>query len=81
MRNTQVKNYDHHREWVETQILKLTEVFAIDVAAYAVMSNHLHVVLHDIWGQCKLYLSTIFFLIPRPSFRPLALTYFGPKVI
>ena len=40
------KNYDHRRGWVEEQILKLTEVFAIDVAAYAVMSNHLHVVLY-----------------------------------
>lgn len=40
------KNYDHRRGWVETQILQLTEVFAIDVAAYSVMSNHLHVVLH-----------------------------------
>ena len=40
------KNYDHRRGWVEVQILKLTEAFAIDVAAYAVMSNHLHVVLY-----------------------------------
>ncbi|ABV88239.1 hypothetical protein [Shewanella pealeana] len=40
------KNYDHRRGWVEAQILKLTEVFAIDVAAYSVMSNHLHVVLY-----------------------------------
>ncbi|WP_298775591.1 transposase [uncultured Shewanella sp.] len=40
------KNYDHRRGWVESQLLKLTEVFAIDVAAYAVMSNHLHVVLY-----------------------------------
>ena len=40
------KNYDHRRGWVEAQILKLTEVFAIDVAAYAVMSNHLHLVLY-----------------------------------
>ncbi|MGS0674826.1 transposase [Shewanella sp. 125m-1] len=40
------KNYDHRRGWIEAQILKLTEVFAIDVAAYAVMSNHLHVVLY-----------------------------------
>jgi len=40
------KNYDHRRGWVETQILKLTEIFAIDVAAYAVMSNHLHIVLY-----------------------------------
>jgi hypothetical protein len=40
------QNYDHRRGWVEAQILKLTDVFAIDVAAYAVMSNHLHVVLY-----------------------------------
>ncbi|MGE6648856.1 transposase, partial [Shewanella colwelliana] len=40
------KNYDHRRGWVEAQILKLSEVFAIDVAAYSVMSNHLHLVLH-----------------------------------
>ena len=40
------RNYDHRRDWVEKQILMLTEAFAIDVAAYAVMSNHLHVVLH-----------------------------------
>ena len=40
------KNYDHRRGWVEAQILKLTDVFAIDVAAYAVMSNHLHIVLY-----------------------------------
>ncbi|ACA87231.1 hypothetical protein [Shewanella woodyi] len=40
------KNYDHRRDWVESQLLKLAGVFAIDVAAYAVMSNHLHVVLY-----------------------------------
>ncbi|CAM2857949.1 transposase [Vibrio rarus] len=39
-------NYDHRRGWVESLILQLTDAFAIDVAAYAVMSNHLHVVLH-----------------------------------
>ncbi|NRD73079.1 transposase [Shewanella sp. VB17] len=40
------KNYDHRRGWVEAQVLKLSDVFAIDVAAYAVMSNHLHIVLY-----------------------------------
>ncbi|NRB25712.1 transposase [Shewanella sp.] len=39
------KSYEHRRGWIETQILNLAGVFAIDVAAYAVMSNHLHLVL------------------------------------
>ncbi|WP_432455041.1 MULTISPECIES: transposase [unclassified Agarivorans] len=40
------KSYEHRRQWVEDYLLKLTSVFAIDVCAYAVMSNHTHVVLH-----------------------------------
>lgn len=39
------KSYEHRRDWVESRILELVQVFAIDVAAYAVMSNHLHLVL------------------------------------
>ncbi|ACA88554.1 transposase [Shewanella woodyi] len=39
------KNYDYRRAWVESLLLKLGDIFAIDVAAYAVMSNHLHLVL------------------------------------
>ena len=40
------QNYEHRRAWLEQEILKQAQVFAIDVAAYAVMSNHYHVVLH-----------------------------------
>ena len=62
------KNFEHRREWVRERLRFLADVFAIDVCAYAVMSNHLHVVLHvdaeraDKWDDsdvveryCKLY--------------------------
>lgn len=40
------KSYEHRRQWVEDRIHFLTQVFSIDVCAYAVMSNHTHLVLH-----------------------------------
>ena len=40
------KNYNHRRRWVENRLLILQKVFCIDICAYAVMSNHTHVVLH-----------------------------------
>ena len=39
------QSYDHRRGWIEDKLLSLTQVFAIDVCAYAVMSNHTHTVL------------------------------------
>jgi REP element-mobilizing transposase RayT len=39
-------NYEHRREWIEHKIQALTHVYCIDVCAYAVMSNHYHLVLH-----------------------------------
>lgn len=39
------QSYEHRRGWVETKLLALTKVFCIDVCAYAVMSNHTHIVL------------------------------------
>ena len=39
------KNFEHRRGWMEDRIHELTGVFALDLGAYAVMSNHYHVVL------------------------------------
>jgi len=39
------RNYEHRRKWVVDKLQQLTEVFAIDVCSYAVMSNHYHVIL------------------------------------
>lgn len=39
------QDYEHRREWIETRILELAAIFTIDIAAYAVMSNHYHLVV------------------------------------
>jgi REP element-mobilizing transposase RayT len=40
------QSYEHRRQWIEERMHLLAEVFALDLCAYAVMSNHYHVVLH-----------------------------------
>jgi hypothetical protein len=38
-------NFDHRRTWLVDRIKFLATVFLIDIAAYAIMSNHYHLVL------------------------------------
>ena len=40
------KNFDHRKEWLVDLMHDLAEIFAIKVCAYAVMSNHYHLVLY-----------------------------------
>ncbi|MDG1906491.1 MAG: hypothetical protein P8I38_12780 [Arenicella sp.] len=40
------KCFEHRREWLEEQLLLVADVFAIKICAYAIMSNHYHVVLN-----------------------------------
>ena len=39
------KSFEHRKQWILDKLKELTGIFAIDVCAYALMSNHYHVVL------------------------------------
>jgi len=38
------KNFDHRKRWLIDQMYSLAEIFSIKICAYAVMSNHYHIV-------------------------------------
>ncbi|MEM7258337.1 MAG: transposase, partial [Pseudomonadota bacterium] len=40
------KNFNHRRQCLEDEMHRLAGVFALDICAYAIMSNHYHIVLH-----------------------------------
>ena len=46
-------SYEHRRSWIEKRIFQLSQVFAIDICAHAIMNNHLHLVLHVDSEQVK----------------------------
>ena len=39
------RNYEHRKGWVRRRVRELSGLFALEVCAYAVMSNHLHLVV------------------------------------
>ena len=40
------RSYEHRRHQIEHDLLRYASIFFIDVAAFAVLSNHYHLVLH-----------------------------------
>ena len=40
------KSFDHRKQWLIDQMHWLAEVFAIQISAYAVMSNHYHIIFY-----------------------------------
>jgi hypothetical protein len=41
------KSYDHRRSWIRDRLESLAGFFGVEIAAFAVMSNHLHVILRN----------------------------------
>ncbi|MCE2596392.1 transposase [Motilimonas cestriensis] len=40
------QSYEHRKPWVLDKLKQLASIFTIDVCAYAIMSNHYHLILH-----------------------------------
>jgi REP element-mobilizing transposase RayT len=40
------QNFDHRKQWLIDRMYFLADIFAIDIAAFSIMSNHYHLVLH-----------------------------------
>lgn len=48
-------SFEHRRGWVEDKLLALGQIFAIDICAFAIMSNHTHLVLFVDAEQASLW--------------------------
>jgi len=42
------KSFKHRKKWIKERIKFLASIFTIDIAAHAILSNHLHLLLHAI---------------------------------
>ena len=52
-KNDDNKDVSHRKEWVVERLKHLSQSFAIQICAYAVMTNHYHVVVHVDVEQAK----------------------------
>lgn len=47
------RDYSHRKEWILERLAQLTAIFTIEICAYAVMSNHYHLVIYVDQEQAK----------------------------
>ncbi len=47
------RSYEHRKDWIEDRLRVLASLFSIDMCAYAVMSNHYHLVVKLCPDQAK----------------------------
>ena len=40
------KKYDHRKSWLEERLFHLAKYFAVEIDAYAILSNHFHLVVY-----------------------------------
>ena len=40
------KDYEHRKDWLEQRVHHLAQYFAVAIDAYAIMSNHFHLVVY-----------------------------------
>ncbi len=39
------KSYEHRRQWIEDRMRLLSSLFSIEICAFAILSNHMHIIL------------------------------------
>jgi REP element-mobilizing transposase RayT len=47
------RDYSHRKEWVLERLAQLTSIFTVEICAFAVMSNHYHLVVYVDQAQSR----------------------------
>ena len=75
------QSFEHRKGWLLERMKELSSVFAIDICAYAVMSNHFHLVVRLVPERAARWESDELLRRVRALFRPTAavIGQLGPK--
>ena len=49
------KSFEHRRGWIESRVRRLATLFSVEIGAYAVMSNHYHLVVKLVPDEAKVW--------------------------